>query len=82
MTLCAALLLLGGLAPALLLACVGSPLDRLVGLQLSNTLLTAFLLVFALVAGVSNYLSVPLLAVPISVAGTLVYTRCLAPHPQ
>jgi multisubunit Na+/H+ antiporter MnhF subunit len=78
---CAQLVLLGGFAPALLLACCGDAVARLVGAQLCASVLLAFLLLFAQLGGESTYLSLPLVLVPVSVAGTLVYTRSLAPHP-
>jgi hypothetical protein len=78
----AAVLLLGAMPPALLLSCRGDPVARLVGAELAATVLVAFLLVFAQIGGTGNYLILPLFAVPLSTAGTLVYTRCLAPHPD
>jgi multisubunit Na+/H+ antiporter MnhF subunit len=78
---CALLLLLGGLGPALALTARGDAVDRLIGAELAAVILTAFLLVFARIAGAANYLILPLFAVPVSVVGTFVYLRCLAPQP-
>lgn len=76
-TVCAAALLIGGLGPALLLAARGHPVDRLVGLELVGGISTVFMLVMSQVTGQSFYLSVPLVLVPLSLAGTLVFTRLL-----
>ena len=76
-TVCAAALLVGGLAPALVVAARGDAIDRLVGLELVGCIAAVFLLVLAQVTGRSFYLSVPLVLVPLSFAGTLVFTRLL-----
>jgi multisubunit Na+/H+ antiporter MnhF subunit len=78
MTTCAAVLLFGGLTPALLLAMFGDPVRRLIGLELVGAIATAFMLLIAQITGQSFYLSVPLVLVPLSFAGTLVFTRLLA----
>jgi hypothetical protein len=77
---CALLLLVGGLGPALAVSAHGDEIDRLIGIELGATILAAFLLVFAAVAGPSNFLILPLFGVPTSVVGTFVYLRCLAPQ--
>lgn len=76
-TVCAAALLIGGLGPALLITARGDAVDRLVGLELVGGIATVFMLVMAQIAGQSFYLAVPLVLVPLSFAGTLVFTRLL-----
>jgi multicomponent Na+:H+ antiporter subunit F len=74
-------LLVGGLAPALVLAARGGPVDRLVGLALASSVGTLTLLVMIQGNGQSSYLIVPFVLVLLSFAGTLVYTRLLGPKP-
>lgn len=76
-TVCATALLLGGLGPALLITARGNAADRLVGLELVGGIATVFMLVMAQITGQSFYLAVPLVLVPLSFAGTLVFTRLL-----
>jgi multisubunit Na+/H+ antiporter MnhF subunit len=71
------IVLAAALAPALLLASRGDPVDRLVGLELVGSVATALMLVLAQVQHQSYYLAVPLVLVPLSLAGTLVFTRLL-----
>jgi multisubunit Na+/H+ antiporter MnhF subunit len=78
-TICAAVLLVA-LLPGLILAAYGEADARLVGLELVGSVATAFMLVLAQVTHQSYYLSAPLLLVPLSLAGTLVFTRLLAPQ--
>jgi len=75
---CACALLVAGVGPALALAARGDPSGRMVGLQLGGAVATLLLVVLAQVFGQPSYLVVPLVAVPLSVAGTLVFTRLLA----
>jgi multisubunit Na+/H+ antiporter MnhF subunit len=75
-TICA-LVLLCALLPAGVVACRGDALDRLVGLELVSSIGAVFMLVLAQVSHQSYYLSVPLVLVPMSFAGTLVFTRLL-----
>lgn len=75
-TVCA-LVLLCALGPALLLSSRGDALDRLVGLELVSSVGAVFMLVLAQVTHQSYFLSVPLVLVPMSFAGTLVFTRLL-----
>lgn len=76
------LVLLGVAMPATLwLAARGDELDRLVGLEMSGVVATLTLLAFIEGAGQSSYLVVPLLTAVLSFAGTLVFTRLLAPRP-
>ncbi|HUJ64451.1 MAG TPA: hypothetical protein VLX59_02870 [Acidimicrobiales bacterium] len=76
---CLAALLLGGLAPALLLASRGEPTSRLVGLAIAAPVLTFALILFSEVGPGQSYdLILPLVLVPLSFAGTLVFTRLVA----
>ena len=72
-----ALALLCALLPAGVAACRGDGIDRLVGLELVSSIGAVFMLVLATVTHQSYYLSVPLVLVPMSFAGTLVFTRLL-----
>lgn len=74
---CAALLVIGGLAPALLLSARGDAIDRLVGLELISSIVVLTMLVLAQITQLSYYLVVPLVLAPLSFAGTLVFTRLL-----
>lgn len=76
----AAVVLLGGLAPALWLTCRGDPVDRLFGLELGGAAAVLALILLSRGFGESQYLIVPLVAVVLSFAGTLVFTRLLAPR--
>lgn len=71
-------LLVGGLGPALLLASQGSPSSRLIALELATAVATALFLLIAQVASLSFDLILPLAFVPLSFAGTLVFTRLLS----
>lgn len=70
-------LLAGGLGPALVLGATGRPTNRLIGLEIGSAVLTVLFLLFALVTGESYDLVLPLVLVPLSFAGSLVYTRLL-----
>ncbi|MCU1488803.1 MAG: hypothetical protein JWM85_208 [Acidimicrobiaceae bacterium] len=77
---CLLVLLVGGLAPALALACRGEPIARLVGVELvTSVLVFAFLILSQL--GNAYELVVPLVLVPLAFAGTLVFTRLLREGP-
>lgn len=75
-TVCALVLLLS-LLGAVSLVARGDGVDRLVGLELISGVGTLFLLVMAEVSAQSFYLSVPIVFVPMTFAGTLVFTRLL-----
>lgn len=75
-TVCA-LVLLVALGPALLLSSRATAIDRLVGLELISSVAAVFMLVVGQVTHQSYFLSVPLVLVPMSFAGTLVFTRLL-----
>ena len=76
----AIVLLAGSVAPAMWLASRGGPVDRLAGLEVGSTAVTLELTLFAQATGQSQYLIVPLVLALVSFAGTLVYTRLLAPR--
>lgn len=77
----AVVLLVGGIGPALLLACRGGPVDRLVGLELTSAIGALVMVIVAHAVDESSYLIVPLVLAMLSVAGTLVFTRLLGPRP-
>lgn len=77
---CVLALLVGGLAPALVLSARGRPSNRLIGLELANGVVLALFLLFAKVSGFSFELVLALVLVTLSYAGTLVYTRLLSPQ--
>jgi multicomponent Na+:H+ antiporter subunit F len=58
----------------------GTPVDRLVGVEMSNVIVTLELILFSQAVGQSSYLIVPLVLAVVSFAGTLVYARLLAPR--
>lgn len=74
---CAAVLMVGGLGPALLISSRGAPLDRVVGLELTSSIGVVIMLLIAQITDQSYYLAAPLVLAPLSFAGTLVYTRLL-----
>lgn len=76
----AVVLLLGGLAPAGWIAARGTPVDRLVGLELGSVVATLELTLFSQAENEAQYLIVPLVLALLSFAGTLVYTRLLVPR--
>jgi multisubunit Na+/H+ antiporter MnhF subunit len=80
-TVCA-LVLVAALAPAAWIAARGEAVDRLVGLELVSAVATLFLVVMAQVSHQSYFLAVPLVLVPLSFAGTLVFTRLLGPRDE
>ncbi len=80
-TICLVSLLAGGLLPSLAISSRGEPADRLVGLELASGVITFALIVFSQVGPGQSYdLTLPLVLVPLSVAGTLVFTRLLGRH--
>ena len=76
----AVVVLLGGLAPAGWIASRGSPVDRLVGLEMGSVAAALELMLFSQAVNQSQYLIVPLVLVLLSFAGSLVYVRLLAPR--
>lgn len=75
--LAAAVLMVGGLLPALLVAARGPVADRLIGLQLAGGSAVLVVLVLAHGYGQSSYLIVPTVLAVLSVAGVLVFTRLM-----
>ena len=73
----ALLLLIGGLGPVLAMSAVGHSFNRLVALEMSTSIGILFMLIFVEVSNQSSELILPLVLVPLSVAGTLVFTRLL-----
>jgi hypothetical protein len=73
----AAALLIGGMAPALVLASRGDPVHRMLGLVLGGQVATLALLLLAQGFGQPSYLIVPLVLAVLSFPGTLVFTRLL-----
>ena len=80
-TVCA-LVLVATLVPAAWLASHGEAVERLVGLELVSAVAVVFLIVMAQVSHQSYFLAVPLVLVPLSFAGTLVFTRLLGPRDE
>jgi multicomponent Na+:H+ antiporter subunit F len=76
-TVCALAMVIGGLGPGMWLTARGSAVDRLVGLELVSVVSVVVMLVLAHMTGQSSYLAVPLVLAPLSVTGTLVFTRLL-----
>jgi multisubunit Na+/H+ antiporter MnhF subunit len=69
-----------GLPVAIWIGARGTAIDRLVGLELAGVIGTLALLAFSQAVEQPSYLIVPTVAVLLSFAGTLVYTRLLAPR--
>ncbi len=82
MLLTAELVLVGiGLPTALWMVSRGGALDRLVGLEVISIQGTLALLIFSELAAQPSYLIVPTIAAVLAFAGTLMFTRLLAPRP-
>jgi len=76
------LILVGaGLPPSLWMATQGEALERLVGMELAGVEIILSMLVFSAVVEQPSYLIVPMVAAVLAFAGTLVFTRLLAPRP-
>lgn len=77
-TVCLIVLLVGGLLPSLFIASRGDPGARVVGLDLVAVVATFCLILLSEVGPGQSYdLILPLVLVPLSFAGTLVFTRLL-----
>jgi multicomponent Na+:H+ antiporter subunit F len=76
----AVVLLALALPPAGWLASRGSPVDRLVGVEMATVIVALELILFTQAVAQSSYLIVPLVLAVVSFAGTLVYARLLAPR--
>lgn len=70
-----------GLPVAIWIGSRGEAIDRLVGLEFAGVVATLALMSFAQQVHQSSYLIVPTVAVVLAFAGTLVFTRLLAPRP-
>lgn len=74
----AGVLMVAGLAPALVIGMRKPATKRLVGLQFGSAVGVLVLVTLCASPGATSYLVVPLALVLLSFAGTLVYTRLLA----
>ncbi|WP_067674918.1 MrpF/PhaF family protein [Nocardia miyunensis] len=72
-----AVLLIGAIAPCLVLTAHDTAAHRLVGLQLISSVTTIVLVAVSLGVGRPDYLIVPFVLALLSFAGTLVYTRLI-----
>jgi multisubunit Na+/H+ antiporter MnhF subunit len=72
--------MLGGIVPAFLLGSRGSPVDRVVGLELVSSTTVLTMLVLTQAFGQPSYLIVPLVLAVLALTGTLVFTRLLGPR--
>jgi multisubunit Na+/H+ antiporter MnhF subunit len=59
------------------MSAIGRSFNRLVALEMGTTITVLFMLVFVEVSNQPSELILPLVLVPLSVAGTLVFTRLL-----
>lgn len=73
----AGIVMVAGLAPALVVGSREKALHRLTALQLAGPVVVLALIAISVVLGQPSYLIVPLALVLLSYAGTLVYTRLL-----
>ena len=73
----ALLLLVGGLGPLVAMSVIGHSFNRLVALEMGTAIAVLFMLIFVEVSNQPSELILPLVLVPLSVAGTLVFTRLL-----
>lgn len=73
----AAVVMVGGLGPALVVSGRDKALYRLTGVQLAAPATVLVLIAVSVILGQPSYLIVPLALVLLSFAGTLVYTRLL-----
>lgn len=79
---CIVVLMAGGLGPAVLLGARGRPTNRLIGLEIGSAVLVVLFILFSMVTDQSDELILALVLVPLSFAGSLVYTRLLASAPR
>jgi multisubunit Na+/H+ antiporter MnhF subunit len=70
-----------GLPVAIWIGARGNAVDRLIGLEVAGVVGTLALMAFAQAVVQPSYLIVPTVAVVLAFAGTLVFTRLLAPRP-
>jgi multisubunit Na+/H+ antiporter MnhF subunit len=71
----------GGLGPCLWLVSRGSPVRRVLGVQVGTPVAVLVLVLLGVGLGQSSYLIVPLVLVLAGCAGTLVFTRLLGSGP-
>jgi multisubunit Na+/H+ antiporter MnhF subunit len=71
----------GGLAPCVWLVSRGSPVRRMLGIQVATPVAVLVLVLLGVGLGQSSYLIVPLVLVLAGCAGTLVFTRLLGAGP-
>lgn len=69
-----------GMAIAVWIGSRGDPVDRLVGLEFAGVIGTLALMAFSQMVAQPSYLIVPTVTAVLSFAGTLVFTRLLAPR--
>lgn len=74
---CAVALMVGGLLPALYLTATGRPVDRLIGVELTSSVVTVAMLLVSDITAESYELIVPIVLVALSLAGALVFTRLI-----
>ena len=77
--LAALVLLVLGLSPCLWMACRGLPAQRLAGANLATVLTAVLFLLLAQGFSRSSYVDLALVLAVLAPAGTLVFTRLLAP---
>lgn len=79
---CLIALMAGGVLPVMVLCARADPAERLIGLDLLATILVFCLILLSEVGPGQSYdLILPLVLVPLSYAGTLVFTRLLGERP-
>ena len=71
------LLLLGAIAPVLAMGSLGGASARLIALEMGGANATLFFLLFTQASGQSYELILALVLAPLSVVGSLVFTRLL-----
>lgn len=71
-------LLIGAMGPVLAMGAVGREENRLVALEMGGSVAALFFLVFVQVTGQTYELILPVVLVPLSLAGILVFTRLLS----
>jgi len=70
-----------GLPSSLLMATKGKAVERLVGMEIAGVEIILSMLIFSEIVEQPSYLIVPMVAAVLAFAGTLVFTRMLAPRP-
>jgi multisubunit Na+/H+ antiporter MnhF subunit len=75
-------LAIGALGPAVWLGIRGAAQHRLVGLAVAGSVMVLLLMLLSQVTGQSSMLILPVVLTVLSAAGTLVFTRLLAPEAE